>query len=237
MARWLHRVMSAGRRETGLLLALVVLAGGSWAYIEIAESVHGNKTRQIDESILLALREPGRPDDPLGPIWAEQLARDLTALGSLGVLSLLTILSSCFLVLKRKNRTAVLLLTAVATGMLMSVALKMGADRPRPNLVPHLTWAMSTSFPSGHAMTSAVTYLTLGSLLARAAAQRREKAFFLGAAVLISWIVGFSRVYLGVHWPTDVLAGWTAGAIWAFLWWLIARRLQQRGEVERESPL
>lgn len=219
----------AVRSETGFLIALAVLAGGLWAYIEIAESVHEGETRHLDAKLLLALRHRGRPDDPLGPLWVEEMARDLTALGSLGVLSMVTIASALYLLLKREIRATVLLVVAVVSGMLLSIVLKMDADRPRPDLVPHLARVMSTSFPSGHAMMSAVTYLTLGSLLARSHALRREKAFFLGTGVFTTLVVGFSRVYLGVHWPTDVLAGWTAGASWALLWWLVAQKLQQHG--------
>ncbi|TIO49667.1 MAG: phosphatase PAP2 family protein, partial [Mesorhizobium sp.] len=101
-------------------------------------------------------------------------------------------------------------------------------DRPRPDLVSHLVNETSLSFPSGHAMLSAVTYLTLGSLAARFLPNRRTKIFVLGLAVLTTVLVGTSRVYLGVHWPSDVLAGWCAGFAWAMLCWLAARLLQRR---------
>jgi undecaprenyl-diphosphatase len=237
IAGWITGAVRAGRAEAISLVALALFAGSLWAYIEIADSVHEGDTRYWDEKLMLSLRQPGRVDDPLGAAWVEELARDLTAFGSLGVLSIITLTSVLFLLLRRKRRTAVLVASAVISGILVSYALKLGADRPRPDLVPHLTRVMSTSFPSGHAMVSAVTYLTLGSLLARAHARYREKAYFLGVAVFMTLMVGFSRVYLGVHWPSDVLAGWTAGANWALVWWLIARRLQERGDVEGEARL
>src|SRR5205085_9940078 len=105
-------------------------------------------------------------------------------------------------------------------------------DRPRPSVVPHLSHVMTSSFPSGHSLLSAVVYLTLGSLLARLVGPPRLKLYFLGVAVLLSFLVGLSRVYLGVHYPTDVLAGWAAGLTWAVLCWLLARYLQHRGAVE-----
>jgi undecaprenyl-diphosphatase len=235
IAGWVARALRAGRDEAGGLAALALFAGGSWAYLHIADAVHAGATRSWDEALLLALRQPGSPDDPLGPMWVEEFFRDLTALGSTGVLVLLTLASVVFLLLRRKRRTAALLAAAVIGGMALSAVLKFGADRPRPELVPHLARVMSSSFPSGHAMVSAVAYLTLGSILARAHARRVEKAYFMGAALILTVAVGFSRVYLGVHWPSDVLGGWTAGATWALLWWLVAKRLQERGEVERGS--
>jgi undecaprenyl-diphosphatase len=105
-------------------------------------------------------------------------------------------------------------------------------ERPRPDLVPHGAEVFTASFPSGHAMMSAVVYLTLGALLARVETGLRVKAFVLSVSVLLTVLVGISRVYLGVHWPTDVLAGWTVGAAWAVMCWLIARVLQRKGRVE-----
>ena len=128
-------------------------------------------------------------------------------------------------------------IAAVVGGTLLSTALKMGFERPRPDLVPHGTRIYTASFPSGHAMLSAVTYLTLGALLARVQKRRRVKALLLGLAILITLLVGMSRVYLGVHWPSDVLAGWCVGAAWAALCWFVALQLQRRGEVERADPV
>jgi undecaprenyl-diphosphatase len=84
-------------------------------------------------------------------------------------------------------------------------------------------------------MMSAAIYLSLGALLARSHERKRLKAYFLLIAALLSFLVGITRVYLGVHWPSDVLAGWTAGAVWALVCWLSARWLQGRRALERES--
>lgn len=95
-----------------------------------------------------------------------------------------------------------------------------------------------SSFPSGHSKLSAVTYLTLGGLLARMHPQPWVKTYLLLLATLLTFLVGVSRVYPGVHWPTDVLAGWAAGAAWALLCWLFAGWLQQasgKGRTGEES--
>ncbi len=223
------------RREWLAILVLALLAGGAWAFIEIADEVIEGQTRQIDERLLLALREPGRPEDPLGPQWVEEMARDITALGGVTVLTLLSASVAGFLVLVGRRHTAWLVLLAVGTGFAASLTLKNAFARPRPQVVPHEMHVSTASFPSGHAMLSGVTYLTLGALLMRVQRRRRVKAYLLVLSIGITVLVGASRVYLGVHWPTDVLAGWSAGASWALLWWLIAYSLQRRGRIEAES--
>ena len=192
-------------------------------------------TKAFDRRMVVAMRNPEDLSDPVGPKWLEEMGRDLTALGGVGVLSLLSLASAGFLVLDGKRRSAVFLLGAVAGGLILSFALKSGFDRPRPDLVPHGAYVYTTSFPSGHAMMSAVTFLTLGSVLAQSQRRRRLKVYLILLALLITLAVGVSRVYLGVHWPTDVLAGWAVGAGWALFCWLIARWLQKRGAVEGED--
>jgi undecaprenyl-diphosphatase len=134
-----------------------------------------------------------------------------------------------------KRQAAFFLLVAVGGGMLLSAGLKMGFERARPDLVPHHTRVYTASFPSGHAMLSAVVYLTLAALLARVQSERRVKTMIIVLAVLLTLLVGMSRVYLGVHWPTDVLAGWCGGAAWASLCWFVALQLQRRGRVEHAN--
>jgi undecaprenyl-diphosphatase len=128
-----------------------------------------------------------------------------------------------------------LLLVAIGGGIVVSLLLKQAFARPRPDLVPHGSHVYTSSFPSGHSMMAAVTYLTIGALLARAHEGAAIKAYVIILATLLTTAVGISRVYLGVHWPTDVLAGWTTGGCWAVLCWTLANRLQRRGEIEPES--
>jgi undecaprenyl-diphosphatase len=165
----------------------------------------------------------------------QEAARDITALGSPTVLALLTLIAGGFLLLDGKRHLAIFVYASVASGGLVSAVLKSLFQRPRPDLVPYATTVANTSFPSGHSMLSAVAYLTLGAMLARSQQRKRLKAYFLLVAALLTLLVGVSRVYLGVHWPTDVLAGWTAGASWAILCWLVARWLQRRRTIEDES--
>jgi undecaprenyl-diphosphatase len=219
------------------LLVLILIAGGVWTFVEIAEEVTEGETRQIDEAVLLALRNPQDRSDPLGPEWVEEMQRDFTALGGIPVLLLLTLAVSVFLVLDGKRHAALLVLASVGGALLWSFLLKEGFSRPRPDLVPHGAHVYTASFPSAHSMMATATYLTLGVLLARVQARRRLKIFLLGFAALLTLIVGGSRIYLGVHWPTDVLAGWAAGGVWALLCWLAARWLQRRGKVEPEGEL
>jgi undecaprenyl-diphosphatase len=230
----LRRGPRGQRRELVTLLLLALVSAGVWGFVEIADEVGEGTTRAVDEALLLALRTPGDPADPLGPGWLEEAGRDLTALGGMAVLTLVSLAAIGYLVIGRKGHAALLLVAAVGGGMLWSTALKLGFDRPRPDLVPHGSVVYTASFPSGHSMLSAVTYLTLGALLARVHRERRTKAYLLALAVLITLLVGASRVYLGVHWPTDVLGGWAGGSAWALACWLVARWLQQRGKVEEE---
>jgi undecaprenyl-diphosphatase len=223
------------RAELLPIVLLVLVASGVWLFAELAGKVKAGGTSRFDQTVLLALRNPADLGDPVGPPWLEDAERDLTSLGSIAVLTLLTLAACAFLVLDRKYRTAVLVLLAFGGALLLNTLLKHGFQRPRPELVPHGANVHSTSFPSGHSMLSAATYLTLGALLARLQPRRRLKAFLLGTAVLLTLIVGVSRIYLGVHWPTDVFAGWTAGGVWALACWLVAGWLERRGQVEPEA--
>jgi undecaprenyl-diphosphatase len=220
--------------ERRIVFAVLAVAGGIWAFVELADEVREGETARIDRALLLALRSATDPSDPLGPLWLEEVGRDVTALGGIAVLTLLSLAVTAFLLLRRLHGAAMLLAASVLGGMLASQALKSFFERPRPDLVPHGVHVFTASFPSGHAMMSAAVYLTLGVLLARVEPSLRGKAFLLGCAVLLTLLVGISRVYLGVHWPSDVLAGWALGAAWALFCWLVARALQRRGQIETE---
>jgi undecaprenyl-diphosphatase len=224
-----------GGHELSTLVAFVGLAAGLWAFAAIADEVLEGDTQTFDQTVLLSLRTADDPTDPLGPTWVEELARDVTALGGIGILTFITLAVIGYLWMEGQPRAALVVLAAVLGGLVLGHLLKWQFARPRPDLVPHEAQVYTASFPSGHSMMSAATYLTLAALLARVHSRRLLKAYFLVLAGLLTVAVGVSRVYLGVHWPTDVLAGWTLGACWAVLCWLLARWLQRHGEMEPEA--
>ncbi len=223
------------RIEFPILLAGLVVAGGLWGFVELMEVARAGTPRSFDADILLAFRQAGQPNVPVGPLWLEGAMRDITSLGSASVLVLITTATIIYFLLVRRWATALLIFVAVAGGQVLSSLLKVGIDRPRPELVSHLVTETSLSFPSGHAMLSAVTYLTLGSLAARFLPGRVAKVYVLSLSVLVAVLVGVSRIYLGVHWPSDVLAGWCAGFARAMLCWLVARLLQSREALPDEE--
>lgn len=230
LLQWIAR--RATRVELGLAIVLALTAAALWAFVELAEEVMEGETRAFDTAILLALRAPGDAADPLGPPWVEELARDVTGLGGLGVLTFLTLAAAGLLWLQRRRGTALYVLAAVGSGVTLSNAAKSFFDRPRPDLVPHGSIVYTASFPSGHSLMAAVVYLTLAALVARSFPERRLRAYVVALAILVTLAVGASRVYLGVHWPTDVLAGWAAGGAWALACAALAHALARRGAIE-----
>jgi undecaprenyl-diphosphatase len=216
-----------------LLLAVFAMVTGVWSFVAIADKVVEGETRGIDERLIRSLRDPADPADPIGPAWLEEVGRDLTALGGVAVLGLVTVTVAGFLSIRRTYHALWFLLMATVGGLALSLLLKRSFARPRPELVPHLSAVYTSSFPSGHSMLSAVVYLTLAVLLARLIERPALKVYVLVVAMLLTLLVGVSRVYMGVHYPTDVLAGWSVGLSWAILCWLVARRLQRQGVVER----
>ena len=232
MGAWL----AWARREVGLLAGLLLLAAGVQAFLAIADEVSEGETRRLDLAVLLALRSHGDPSTPLGPPWLTTAAMDVTALGSVTVLSLMVLFVAGLFAALRRWREAGMLVLAAGGGVALSQGLKALFGRARPDAALHLVDAINASFPSGHAMLSAVVWLTLGALTARFVQRRRVKLFALAGAAVVTLLVGISRVYLGVHWPSDVLAGWSLGAAWALAWWLAAQAVDRRWPVVVDPP-
>ncbi len=203
-------------------LSMLVLTATIFAVLTTL--VSSQATQAFDDSVIRALRKPDDLSLPIGPFWFVELARDFTALGGYGVLITLTVLVTTFLVLERKGHRARFAGWTIGGGYLLSMALKALVGRPRPDIVPWLSFPHSSSFPSGHSMMSAIVYLTMGLMLSELASHRRVKVFLAVSPLAIAAAVGFSRVYMGVHYVTDVAAGWSAGICWALLCWLIVRR-------------
>jgi len=218
-----------------VLVLLFILVAGTLAFIVIAGEVRDGSAEEIDKAILRAFRNPNDTSLPIGPRYMREAFRDLTALGSMTIACLISSLVGGFFLLKRQYGGFLPLAAALGGGYLLSKGLKLYYARARPEYVNPSHYVDSFSFPSGHALVAAVVYLTLGALLARFVATRGLKIYVLGTAILLAFIVGLTRVYLGVHYPTDVLAGWTVGLLWAIICWLVARALQKRGAVESPS--
>jgi undecaprenyl-diphosphatase len=239
MIAWARSVLDyVGRRDRA---ELAILAGSlfvvllAFATFALAAEVLEGDTQAFDERILRALRQPDHPDIPRGPKWLVSAALDVTALGGATVLGLTVTAIVGFLLLQGMKRTALFVLLASGGGWILNGVLKLAFARPRPEIVPHLREVMSQSFPSGHAMTSAAVYLTLGAMLMRIAHGRITKTYCMGVAMLATLLIGASRVYLGVHYPTDVLAGWLMGLLWATVCWIVERQIERRAGLKKEQ--
>jgi len=228
----IRRLFARHHADSAMLVLFLLAAACILVFLMLASEVREGEVFGVDRWLIQALRDPADPSAPIGPLWLRRVLTDITALGGSPVLTLLTIISAGYLIAARKAATAAFLVAAVATGELASNLLKLVYARPRPDIVAHLVDTYSTSFPSGHAMNSAIVFLTLGALLARAEADRAVRTYLMAVALFLTLLVGFSRIYLGVHWPSDVLAGWCVGAAWAILCSWVARTLQRRRTTE-----
>jgi undecaprenyl-diphosphatase len=224
--RWL------ARQEASVLVAALAIVVAIYGFIELAHELNQAQMRHFDERLLRLLRTADDPSVLIGPRWFAEAVTDITALGGTPILIGVILCAVGYLLLVHRYGAAALVIIASARGGLMSLLLKELFGRMRPGVVPHLVTVEGLSFPSGHSMAAAVIYLTLGALLARFAARRRVRAYVVGVSLLLTFLIGITRVCLGVHYPTDVLAGWAAGLGWALTCWLIARYLQYRGAVE-----
>jgi undecaprenyl-diphosphatase len=228
--RWLRA------RDLRLVAELAAITLLLWTFAAIADAVGELDSDAIDRRILLGLRSDAGGADPVGPRWLERAVVNWSALGSTAVLALVVTLVAAFELLARRPRHALLLVACAIGSAVIILVLKDGFGRERPDVVVPADRASGLSFPSGHSMSAAAVYLTLGTLIARGLDRRRLQAFVIAAAALVAGLIGVSRVYLGVHYPSDVLGGWTVGIAWALLLGIVARALQRRGVVEPPAP-
>ena len=200
------------RTELRLLIAGLAIFGAVWGFLFLLDEVEEGDAARFDSQVLLAFRRPGHLGTPIGPRWLQETARDITALGGFTVLTLAVVLAAALLWVHRRRAQASVLVVAVVGGEFLAQAVKQLVGRARPDLVPHLDIVYSSSFPSGHSALSPIVYFTLAGLVAAGEGRRAQKALLIGAAIAVVLAIGVSRIYLGVHWPTDVLAGWALGA-------------------------
>jgi undecaprenyl-diphosphatase len=222
-------------QELTILVGAVLLLALIWVFATLAGEVMEGDTRQFDEWVLGVLRQAADPGQLKGPRWLRAGAEDLTALGSPTVLGLTVLAVTGYLFLHGLYRNGLFIFLASVGGWVLNWLLKAAFARTRPDIVPHLREVMSSSFPSGHALTSAAVYLTLGALLMRIAEGRLAKYYCIAMAMLLAFLVGSSRVLLGVHYPTDVVAGWLIGMTWALFCWIVERTLERRAGLKREK--
>lgn len=210
------------------ILALLALVAGLAIFVVLSVWVTGGYTEIIDERIFLGLRDPLELAGTGRSLWLRETAADLTALGGYPVLVFAGFLILVALLVAGERRAALFLILTLTSGSAVSSGLKLWFDRPRPDLVDHLDQTFTSSFPSAHAMVSMVGWIAFAMISSRFLSQAALRRFVFGAALCIALIIGITRIYLGVHWPSDVLAGWAAGLAWVSLCWLIADRWSWR---------
>ena len=216
-------------QRTRTMPFVLTIAGLVFAFGLIAQEVVRGKTLAFVRLIMLSLRSAADPSVPIGPAWLPEAARDVTSLGSMVVLGIVTLAGVGYLLLAGKPAVAWLMVIAVVGGIALSDLLKFAFGRARPDVVAPLARVFTTSFPSAHATLSAIAYLTIGAILARSQSSSTLSLYFMSLAAFLTVLIGVSRIYLGVHYPTDVLAGWCVGAAWALGCWSTMARWQSVG--------
>ena len=229
---FLHELIT---KEIKVLLALLILFISILIFLEIADEITEGETREFDLSVIEFFRVEGDHNKPTGPLWLTEFMTDITALGGGSVLTIISIFVLAFLGLQKHHDAFWLLLAAIIGGTLISFWLKEIYGRERPDLAFRLVTVSAFSFPSGHSMMSAILYLTQAAIVARFQRAWKIRILILSAALFLTLTIGFSRVYLGVHYPTDVIGGWTIGLAWASLCWCIAWYIQRRNRLKQKT--
>ncbi|MDQ2890961.1 MAG: phosphatase PAP2 family protein [Gemmatimonadota bacterium] len=229
----IERALSAAIKKTNsltaalgfvLIIGFVAAAITGWVFTELAETVQSGATLGFDDTVLrwMAAHQSA---------LATTAALELTALGTGTVVVMMTVVTGMFLALTGQRRPAILLVAATIGGLALNLVLKLHYHRPRPHIIPWATDVVSSSFPSGHAMNSVIVYGTIAYLAARLSTTRWLRAVTQLMAVIVVIGICASRVYLGVHYPSDVLGGAIVGAAWAVLCMSALEAVQRiRGE-------
>jgi undecaprenyl-diphosphatase len=227
--------ISPTKFEIKVILAVFAIISGLIGFIFISGLVQKGSVDSIDMKILISIRNADDLTRPPGPKWLFELMSDITALGGATVVFLITLIVMGYFILQKEYNILFLILAAVIGGAIMDLELKQLFGRIRPELVPTITPTKSFSFPSGHSMMSAIIYLSLASLVARAQKRWRDKVYVVSVAIFLSFIIGISRIYLGVHYPTDVFGGWSLGVAWAAFCWLAGWYFGERKIIKKSK--
>lgn len=203
--------------------ALVIFIFSIVVFALVAILVSSGLTLDLDRAIMVSLRD--QAGAPIGPHWLTEAAIEVTTLGGWPLLTLFSFVIGGYFLIRRQYDFAIILLTVIIGHSVLVSGLKELFARTRPDFAPHLVEATSASFPSGHSASAAAVYLTLGLMAANLGRERSFKFYAIAAGISIATLIGLSRIWLGVHFPSDVVAGWAVGSGWASLVWLVAWRL------------
>jgi undecaprenyl-diphosphatase len=185
-------------------------------FVVLAVLVTAGHTSTLDEAGVLLFRSPADPDIPIGGESFSFIIANLTHLGDSIVLAIISVIAAFILYRKKGTHAAVWFSIAASGSFIITAVAKMAFGRERPDIVEPLVTAISGSFPSGHTLRSAVVYTLVAYLLVRYKI-KSQKNIIITMALLIILINGISRMYLGVHWPTDILGAWLIAAFWLLL--------------------
>ncbi|WP_425992016.1 phosphatase PAP2 family protein [Brevundimonas sp. TWP2-3-2] len=222
----MRRAITVARAEFAALGALAIVTLGIMTFVEIADDMTETDGQAFDQMVLHWMQPVA--GQPRGPWWLHEAAADITSLGGIAVLTLFAVVALGMLLILRKWLSALLLLIGLAGGVALSEGLKALFQRERPPAAFQAVETLNASFPSGHALLSTVFYLTVAVMMTRAFPRRRLKAYVLGVGMAFALMVGLTRVYLGAHWASDVMAGWCVGAAWAMALWLVSYAVERR---------
>ncbi|MFM8476882.1 MAG: phosphatase PAP2 family protein [Planctomycetaceae bacterium] len=211
-------------------LAAVLLIGLAFVCGDVLLDGPG---RSFEERIIAGLRDAADPQRMIGPRLLEESMRDITALGGYAVLLMVSFCFAIFCRLELSRESFRFFVLTVTGGFLFNLLIKELVQRGRPDVVPHLSFVRgSTSFPSAHAMMSVIVYVTIGLLLSTRTRDRHLQRLFSVFPLWLAGVIGISRVCMGVHYPTDVLAGWMLGLVCTWLAFRIRNRIMARQETE-----
>ena len=191
-----------------LVAGLIIAVIGTAIFVTLASHVRSGSTQALDDSMI---RWMGAHHSP----GLDAVMLEVTALGTGTVVMMVVAVAALFLVLTQHKYSAILLLASTFGGIVLIGVLKLGFNRPRPSLFVPAVHTVSSSFPSGHAMSAAIVYSTVAYLAARLHRRKWARWLVMTAALVLIALISFSRVYLGVHYPSDVIAGVAVGLAWA----------------------